>query len=54
MIKNRCNARKGISLGWQSYCEASGTELRNCPTYIHEWIARDKEETMVTSKAGPK
>jgi hypothetical protein len=23
-------------------CEASGTPLRNCPTYIREWIEREK------------
>jgi anti-anti-sigma regulatory factor len=23
-----------------SSCEASGTELRNCPAYIREWITR--------------
>jgi hypothetical protein len=23
-------------------CEASGTELRNCPAYIREWIAREQ------------
>jgi len=22
-------------------CEASGTQLRNCPPYIREWIARE-------------
>jgi hypothetical protein len=23
-------------------CEASGTELRNCPAYIREWITREQ------------
>ena len=23
-------------------CEADGVELRNCPAYIREWIAREK------------
>jgi len=23
-------------------CEANGTALENCPTYIHEWIARER------------
>jgi ABC-type transporter Mla MlaB component len=23
-------------------CEASGTRLRNCPSYIREWIDREK------------
>jgi hypothetical protein len=23
-------------------CEANGVELRNCPAYIREWIAREK------------
>jgi len=23
-------------------CEASGTRLRNCPSYIREWIGREK------------
>lgn len=32
-------------------CEASGAELRNCPGYIREWVARErKEETKVTRK----
>jgi hypothetical protein len=25
--------------------EANGTELRNCPAYIREWVAREREET---------
>jgi len=24
-------------------CEAEGVELRNCPTYIREWITRDRD-----------
>ena len=23
-------------------CETSGTELRNCPAYVREWIDREK------------
>ena len=26
-----------------SCCETGGAELRNCPTYIREWIERDRE-----------
>lgn len=25
-------------------CEASGAELRNCPSYIREWIARERKQ----------
>ena len=25
--------------------EASGTELRNCPPYIREWVTRERAET---------
>lgn len=25
-----------------AFCEASGTQLRNCPSYIREWIDREK------------
>lgn len=25
-------------------CEVSGTRLRNCPSYIREWIEREKTE----------
>ena len=25
--------------------EANGTELRNCPAYIREWIARERTQT---------
>jgi len=25
--------------------EANGTELRNCPPYIREWIKREGKET---------
>jgi len=24
-------------------CEADGIELRNCPTYVREWIARERQ-----------
>ena len=24
-------------------CEADGVELRNCPTYIREWITRERQ-----------
>jgi anti-anti-sigma regulatory factor len=26
-----------------AHCEASGTQLRNCPAYIREWVGREKE-----------
>jgi anti-anti-sigma regulatory factor len=26
-------------------CEADGTQLRNCPAYIREWITRQRLET---------
>jgi hypothetical protein len=25
-------------------CEAGGTKLRNCPAYVREWIAKEKEQ----------
>ena len=25
--------------------EANGTELRNCPPYIREWVTREEAET---------
>src|SRR5258708_7825554 len=25
--------------------EANGTELRNCPPYIREWVTRERKET---------
>lgn len=25
-----------------AYCEAGGTRLRNCPSYIREWIDRER------------
>ena len=25
-------------------CETNGTELRNCPPYIREWVTRDMAE----------
>ncbi len=25
--------------------EANGTELRNCPPYIREWVARERAQT---------
>ena len=25
--------------------EANGTELRNCPPYVREWVKRDRAET---------
>ena len=39
--------RDGVELLWLS--EDSGTELRNCPAYIREWVARERAE----SKANP-
>jgi hypothetical protein len=29
--------------------ELNGTELRNCPPYIREWVTRERAETMETS-----
>jgi hypothetical protein len=26
-------------------CETQGVELRNCPVYIREWIARERERS---------
>ena len=26
-------------------CESNGTELRNCPAYIREWITRERADT---------
>jgi hypothetical protein len=35
-------------------CEANGTELRNCPPYIREWVTRERAETCgPTSEQGP-
>ena len=25
-------------------CESNGTELRNCPAYIREWITRERAD----------
>ena len=30
--------------------ELNGTELRNCPPYIREWVARERAETLETSE----
>ena len=27
--------------------EANGTELRNCPPYVREWVTREEAETHV-------
>ena len=26
-------------------CEANGTELRNCPPYVREWVTRERADT---------
>ena len=26
-------------------CEAEGIELRNCPTYVREWITRERQRS---------
>jgi hypothetical protein len=26
-------------------CETNGTELRNCPLYVREWVTRERAET---------
>ncbi len=31
------------SIEFLSYFEACGTQLRNCPSYIREWIERDRQ-----------
>jgi ABC-type transporter Mla MlaB component len=28
-----------------AHCETGGTQLRNCPAYIREWIKRERPET---------
>ena len=28
-----------------AFSEANGIELRNCPAYIREWVAREKAQT---------
>jgi hypothetical protein len=30
------------TVSFLAHCEASGTELRNCPAYIREWISRER------------
>jgi len=30
------------SIAFLSHCETRGTELRNCPAYIREWIQRER------------
>jgi hypothetical protein len=35
--------REAVKLLAQS--EANGTELRNCPPYIREWVTRERTET---------
>jgi len=32
--------------------EANGTELRNCPPYIREWVTREEAETHGPSEQG--
>ena len=34
--------REGVTL--LALSEANGTELRNCPPYIREWVTREKAE----------
>ena len=35
--------REGVKL--LALREANGTELRNCPPYIREWVTRERAET---------
>jgi len=35
--------RDGVKL--LALSEANGTELRNCPPYIREWVTRERAET---------
>ena len=32
------------AVGLLALSEASGTELRNCPPYIREWVTRERDE----------
>jgi hypothetical protein len=38
-------AREAVKL--LALSEAKGTELRNCPAYIREWVARERNHTGV-------
>jgi hypothetical protein len=31
------------AMGFLSRCEADGAKLENCPSYIREWIEREKD-----------
>jgi hypothetical protein len=33
-------------------CETNGTELRNCPLYIGEWVTRERAETKASAAYG--
>ena len=33
--------------------EAKGTELRNCPPYIREWVTRERAQTIGPTEQGP-
>ena len=35
-----------------AFSEADGTELRNCPPYIREWVTRARAETHVPTEQG--
>jgi hypothetical protein len=32
-------------VGFLAFSEAGGIELRNCPAYIREWVARERTRT---------
>ena len=31
-------------------CESNGTELRNCPAYIREWVTRERADTSASEQ----
>jgi hypothetical protein len=31
-------------------CELNGTEIRNCPPYIREWVSRESADTNASDK----
>ena len=32
-------------------CEINGTELRNCPLYVREWVTRERAETKTARRS---
>jgi hypothetical protein len=37
------------SVKFLANCEAKGIKLKNCPTYIREWMEREKTEELTNS-----